>query len=572
MGTDETRIFSGKLTFARNNSVLSQRAMDNQPATNSSRSLLVRLWPWLVVLLVLLSVGFIRFRLLDVPLERDEGEYAYAGQLILQGIPPYELAYNMKLPGTYLVYALGMAVFGQTTSGIHLTLIVANSLTIIFVFLLGRKLFGITAGLAACASYAVMSISPAVLGMAAHANHFVVLFAVPATLLLWKTEESKRLNVLFLSGLLYGLAFLMKQQGVCFILFGGIFLIWREMQRRPVVWLDFVKRSFVFGLGVILPFTMACLMLAWAGVFSKFWFWTFTYAASYVAGEPLGEGIELLGYYLRVTLTVYLGFLVLAVLGLLFTLRNKSLQRQMIFGVFFLIFSFFGTATGLYFRQHYFILSLPAFAILIGLGVDSLCQALQSRMTKIISIIPFIAVLGWAVWVPRTFFLQTPTQVCQVTYQDNPFVESLAVANYIREHSPQNASIAVVGSEPEIYFYAQRHSATGYVYTYPLMEPQPYAEKMQHQMMQEIENVRPEYLVWVGYKKSWLIRPSSDLTIFQWFDQYAGDFYERVGVIHLRSDGKIEGIWNDVAKKHYDFSDYIAVYKRKSSPEANAAK
>ena len=83
MGTDETRIFSGKLTFARNNSVLSQRAMDNQPATNSSRSLLVRLWPWLVVLLVLLSVGFIRFRLLDVPLERDEGEYAYAGQLIL---------------------------------------------------------------------------------------------------------------------------------------------------------------------------------------------------------------------------------------------------------------------------------------------------------------------------------------------------------------------------------------------------------------------------------------------------------------------------------------------------------
>lgn len=35
------------------------------------------------------------------PLERDEGEYAYAGQLMLQGIPPYQLAYNMKLPGTY---------------------------------------------------------------------------------------------------------------------------------------------------------------------------------------------------------------------------------------------------------------------------------------------------------------------------------------------------------------------------------------------------------------------------------------------------------------------------------------
>ena len=90
--------------------------MDNQPAADPPRSSLIRLWPRLVVLLVLLFVGFIRFRLLDMPLERDEGEYAYAGQLILQGIPPYELAYNMKLPGTYYAYALGMAVFGQTVA------------------------------------------------------------------------------------------------------------------------------------------------------------------------------------------------------------------------------------------------------------------------------------------------------------------------------------------------------------------------------------------------------------------------------------------------------------------------
>ena len=46
------------------------------------------LWPWLGLLLVLLIVGFIRIRLLATPLERDEGEYAYAGQLILQASRP----------------------------------------------------------------------------------------------------------------------------------------------------------------------------------------------------------------------------------------------------------------------------------------------------------------------------------------------------------------------------------------------------------------------------------------------------------------------------------------------------
>ena len=179
-----------------------------------------------MVLLILLFVGFIRVRLRDMPLERDEGEYAYAGQLILQGIPPYKLAYNMKLPGTYFAYALGMAAFGQTVAGVHLTLLVVNGLTVIFIFLLARQLGGDLAGVIAAAGYGVMSVSPAVYGLAAHANHFVVLFAVPATWLLLKTGRDDCRGNLFISGSLYGLAFLMKQQGVCFGLFGSSFLAW----------------------------------------------------------------------------------------------------------------------------------------------------------------------------------------------------------------------------------------------------------------------------------------------------------------------------------------------------------
>ena len=68
-------------------------------------------WEYVATVLVILLIAGIRFRLRDFPLERDEGGYAYALQLILEGIPPYELAYNMKLPGTYAAYAAVMAVF-----------------------------------------------------------------------------------------------------------------------------------------------------------------------------------------------------------------------------------------------------------------------------------------------------------------------------------------------------------------------------------------------------------------------------------------------------------------------------
>src|SRR6478672_13124445 len=82
--------------------------------------------PWICLGLILLFVVAVRIRVLPVPLERDEGEYAYAGQLILEGIPPYQLAYNVKLHGIYAAYAMVIAVFGQTPFGVHLGLLLVN--------------------------------------------------------------------------------------------------------------------------------------------------------------------------------------------------------------------------------------------------------------------------------------------------------------------------------------------------------------------------------------------------------------------------------------------------------------
>ena len=95
----------------------------------------------LLVVAIIFAV-VVRVRLCEFPLERDEGEFAYAGQLLLEGIPPYKLAYNMKLPGTYVAYAGLMAVFGQSTPGVHLGLLAVNLATIGFLYVLTRELFG----------------------------------------------------------------------------------------------------------------------------------------------------------------------------------------------------------------------------------------------------------------------------------------------------------------------------------------------------------------------------------------------------------------------------------------------
>ena len=111
----------------------------------------------------------------------------------------------------------------------------------------------------------------------------------------------------------------------------------------------------------------------------------------------------------------------------------------------------------------------------------------------------------------------SPLQASESIYYGNPFIEVLGVARYIREHTVADTRIAVFGSEPEIYFYAGRHSATGYIYTYPLMEPQPNALRMQWEMIHQVEFTKPDYLVLVTCDLSWLARPSSDLTVFKLF-------------------------------------------------------
>src|SRR5437762_2210444 len=69
---------------------------------------------WILTALIMVGAAALRLPLLDVPLDRDEGEYAYVARLLLDGIPPFADAHNMKMPGIYAVYSVLLTVFGST--------------------------------------------------------------------------------------------------------------------------------------------------------------------------------------------------------------------------------------------------------------------------------------------------------------------------------------------------------------------------------------------------------------------------------------------------------------------------
>ena len=522
---------------------------------------------WALAAIVFTLVVAIRIRLLGIPLERDEGEYAYAGQLILQGIPPYKLAYNMKFPGTYAAYALVMSIFGQTIVGIHIGLLLVNAASSILIFFIGRRLLSLPAGVVAAATYAVLSLSPSVLGLAAHASQFAMLPVLAGTLLL-VSDRSDQLGLcrVFASGALFGIGVLMKQPAAAFIFFGAASILCNGIRRRAIFRTTALRIS-IFSAGAITPFGFTCLIFWQAGVFEKFWFWTVTYAAEYGTRIPLRAAPSIFALMGGGVIGSGWTLWILAGLGIAGGLWNKRSRGGAAFLLGLLAVSLLALSAGFYFREHYFIFILPAISLLCGLAISTLSDfvASRSRLVRFTPVLVLCIALSQPILAGRQYYFEaSTTEACRIAYGSNPFPESIRIAEYLREHSSPNDTIAILGSEPQIYFYSRRHSATGYIYTYALMEAQSYARQMQEEMISEIELARPRYLISVTMGASWSRHADSDELIFTWANEYLNRYYKVVGLVNTISADRTDYYFEQLPTSEPEPGSYILIYERRS--------
>ena len=521
---------------------------------------------WALLATILLTGG-IRYRLLDVPLERDEGEYAYAGQLILQGIPPYKELSSMKLPGIYAAYAGLLALFGQTNTGIHTGLLLINVSTIILLFFLGKRLIDPVTGVVSAASFAVLSVGQSIQGVFANAEHFVILPAVAGLLLLLRALDDDRPWLLFSSGLLLGISFLMKQHAAAFVAFGGSYIMIDQLCKRRLNRSALISRCALFSIGAIIPYGLTCLIFMIAGVFQEFWFWTVEYARAYISQVPIDHAWEgLKGRTTRIAGSAPLVW-TLAGLGLTALIWDRQARRKAIFIAMFAIFSFLAICPGFYFRPHYFVLILPVSALLAGIAISAVTNILSNIRYRVVQyglpLLLAVICLMVSIYQQQDFLFQMPpVEACRSTYGLNPFPESVEIGRFIRAHTKENDRIAVIGSEPQIYFYSGRRSASKYIYMYPLMENHDFALKMQKEMIQEIESAQPEFLIFVRINTSWLQRPDSHKLLFDWFETYTAKQYRLVGLVDLLDDKSMYH-WIPNVKWPPRSSYWIAILKRK---------
>jgi hypothetical protein len=158
-------------------------------------------------------------------------------------------------------------------------------------------------------------------------------------------------------------------------------------------------------------------------------------------------------------------------------------------------------------------------------------------------------------------FSFSPDEVSRNLYASDLFVVSDEIARYIRENSDSRAKLAIIGSEPQIYFNAHRSAATDYLFMYGLDTPHDYQIKMQDEMIGEIEKTGPEYIVYVGAYDSWFTGNAAD-RILDWLNNYLVS-YKMVGFVDLRIDEGSNCSWGAEAENCLATAEqYVSIFKR----------
>lgn len=446
------------------------RKKNRKSVEEKSPNFLVKNKYYILLGLILAIIAIIRIRLLNIPLERDEGEYAYFGQLMLNGIPPFKAAYTMKFPGTHFMYAFFMLIFGQSAAGIHFGLLIINLVTSLLLFFIVKRLIGYTEALIAAMVFAVLSLNDTILGFAGHATHFVTFAAIAGSLMLLESFDKKKLYMYFISGVFFGLTPVFKQGGIFFSAFGGLILIIHAIIENKRDFKQFIKNLGSFVAGGLVPIIIVLILLYISGVFDSFLFWTIDYPFAYGGQVPFDRGMQNLTNNFVYVMDGFTLLWIFAATGIPLLFFNASIRKNIFTGIFvflFLILSFLTIVPGLYFRPHYFISLLPAVGIFTGIAVGSIAKLKIKGKTNIglqsFSVIIVLIIAGIGVNKNSEYLFKEETNdISRRIYGLNPFVESEAIGDFIKRNTNEDDKILVLGSEPQIYFYADRVSATGF--------------------------------------------------------------------------------------------------------------
>ena len=518
--------------------------------------------------LALAACAFVALRapLLELPLERDEGEYAYIAWRMQEGDVPYRDAFDQKPPGTFAAYWLAFEVLGRDARSPRLLLHLWSLGTAVVLFLLLQALAGRLAAAAAVLVFAALSADPRIGAATVNTEAFLLLPMVAALACTLRGARRGGAAAWLAAGALSALAVAFKQVAATNAIYVCVLAL--VLPGPGARWL----RALGLAAGASLVVVPIVAVFAAVGAAEAFTDAVLLHNLEYASRRSFAEGLAALGAAFGSQAPSFAFVWLLAGCALL----RPGLEGRPVWGVLtgWLLASLAGVAIGWQFRPHYFVQALPALAACAGVALASAVRALEQRASGAAYgaalALGIVLVTLPALANREVLTAATPELAARRLWGLNPFPEAAAIGRHIARTSAPDESVYVVGSEPQIFFYAQRRSATRYIFFYPLTGGYPEVARRQREAMAEVAAARPRYVVWVHVPTSLLVSERTDRWIFDESRNLLAKGYGLELVAHPDADGETYVLargqgavaWVGDAREDLDATPWVAVYRR----------
>lgn len=537
-----------------------------------------------LLFVVLVSIA-LRAGIASIPLERDEGGYAYIAQRWLAGDIPYRDSFDQKPPGTVLVYAALFFLGGTSIEAIHWLghAFLLGSLG--FLYLIGRRQFSHTVGWLGALAGVVLVMDSSVLGNASNTEVFAILPLTAGMYLSLIAPQRASLAQSFCAGIMGGLALSFKQVTLPIVVFYGASIVvacWpltdkasspSAFPRSNPTWRLHLS-CFVVGVGLVLA--LSCLYFVWQGAWQPFYECVVGYNLTYSGQIPRRAYVAIFLENVKPLVAVQWPLLIFVLPALADAITGRARSLRPFLAWWF--FSFLALSVGGYYRNHYFIFLLLPTALLSAYGLMWVAQRLSSLrppgQAGVAAGVTFLA-CAWPVFQHREYYLaESPEHACRALYGINPFPESLIVAERLRNLTGPDDTIFIFGSEPQILFYAQRRSASRYIYVYPLYLGSRDRVDRQTSVVQELRHNQPRFIVVVtrNVSTSFLVQPDSPTILETELDRMLQADYLPFAVVEVSRNWNhrwIEGVLGDDEKIQFayapDETPTLQIWERRDS-------
>ena len=489
---------------------------------------------WALLSLIGLGLFFIllRWNSFNIPLIRDEGEYAYSAWLMGQNILPYANSFMQKPP--MIIYSYLIASFVSPAAYWPFRLlayIFAASATGLLGFVAYLE-FGWWVGLAAMWIMTPMILLPGIQQFTANTEQFMLL-PLMGTLTFYMLRKGKAgVWHWLLAGVCAALAILYKPTVLLILLF--TFIIWIVES-----WLDskdikeVIKRVLFGVLGGGVTSLLVLGYFLWQD-----------------GGRSLIECVVNFNrYYDQFSSEAFFGYIkyfwsnwwILFLLAAWF-LVSRPLRWWLYIGLLAIAtLSSYGSLYG-----HYYIVIMPFWALIAAIAINMLAEqiskkaAIKPQWLKLFLMLFVVVSISWP---NKDLIFLSPEQFQAVKYGGgNPFSESPLVARRVVELTAAKDFVYVAGSEPQILYYCKRQSPTRFVIAYPLMMNTPLAPLYQEEIVAALTTRSPEVVVLANSNLSWLMNKNSPKLFVPYLNKLLMSKYNLVG--GFASDGN-GGHWEE---------------------------